>query len=63
MDFPIIVNFDDFINDHKMLLIPMYDTGEYRLLSQLFPGYFYPCGAKSNRLRGITDSQQRDPFA
>ena len=58
MNLPTIMDFDDFINDYEMLLVPMYDTGKCRLLPQLFPSHLYPRGAETDRLRGVADTQE-----
>ena len=44
----------DFVNHHKMSLIPVNDTRQWCFPFQLFDWNFYPYGPKANSLSSIT---------
>ena len=52
----------DAVDHHEMLLVPVDDTRQRGRIAQLFPRDLDPRRAETDRLRGVADAQQRDPF-
>ena len=51
------------IANHKMVLIPVQDAGQFCFFFQLFQCDAHTIGAESNALCGIADTQHRDSLA
>ena len=46
----------DFIDDHKMSLVPMYDAGKISFVAQLLPGEFYTDRPQTDTFSRIADT-------
>ena len=58
---PVLVFFN-FIQDHKMVLLPMHNTRQGHLLLQGGRRYFYRQRPHGNGLGGLREAQQRNAF-
>lgn len=52
----------DAVDYYEMLLVPVDDAWQVGFVAQLMPRDLDPRRAETDRLRGIADAQQRDPF-
>jgi hypothetical protein len=53
----------DFIENNKMILIPMQDTGQFYIVDQLFNINPYPNAVEADTFGGIADAEHGNAFA